>query len=220
MIFIMKMLKLVTGTTKDGEFVGLECKTASPYVAKQWEDGMVPPQYLAQCYHYMAVLNAKSWYIAVVIYGREFKFIKIERDEDVIQNLIKIESDFWKNHVMPQVMPEPDGSDAAERFISMRFAKASKEMTMPLLGFDEKLKRREEIAELMDKLSVEKKQIEQEIKVYMKDSEIAENEHFLVSWKNSISNRLDSARLKSEMPEIYEKFLKSIQSRRFIVREV
>jgi predicted phage-related endonuclease len=91
---------------------------------------------------------------------------------------------------------------------------------MPLLAFDEKLKRREEIAELMDKLSVEKKQIEQEIKVYMKDSEIAENEHFLVSWKNSISNRLDSARLKSEMPEIYEKFLKPIQSRRFIVREV
>lgn len=46
--------RLVVGQ-KEG-IVGLECKTASPYSADKWKDGEVPSHYLAQCYHYMAVL--------------------------------------------------------------------------------------------------------------------------------------------------------------------
>ena len=45
------------------------------------KDGQVSAHYLAQCYQYMAVLGAKAWYIAVIIYGSEFKYVKIERDE-------------------------------------------------------------------------------------------------------------------------------------------
>ena len=211
--------RLLVGSKKEG-LVGLECKTASPYTADKWKDGQVPAHYLIQCHHYMAVLGAKAWYIAVVIYGREFKFVKIERDEEIIENLIKIEKEFWEQHVVPKIMPAPDGSDSAEKFIGTYFKETKENLSVPLLGFDDKRKRREEINELIDKLSVEKKQIEQEIKVYMKDSEIAENEHFLVSWKNTISNRLDSSRLKAEMPEVYEKFMKTIKSRRFLVKTV
>lgn len=211
--------RLLVGSKKEG-LVGLECKTASPYSADKWKDGQVPAHYLIQCHHYMAVLGAKAWYIAVVIYGREFKFVKIERDEEIVNNLIKIEKEFWEQHVVPKIMPAPDGSDSAEKFIGTYFKETKENLSVPLLGFDDKLKRREEINELIDKLSVEKKQIEQEIKVYMKDSEIAENEHFLVSWKNTISNRLDSSRLKAEMPEVYEKFMKTIKSRRFLVKTV
>lgn len=76
-----------------GEDAGLECKTASAYSADKWKDGNVPEHYYIQCCHYMAVTNAKAWYLAVVILGKEFKFVKIERDEQMIQNLIQIESD-------------------------------------------------------------------------------------------------------------------------------
>lgn len=203
-----------------GQNVGLECKTASPYTADKWKDGQVPAHYLAQCYHYMAVLGAEAWYIAVVIYGREFKYVKIERDEEVIQNLIQIEEQFWNHHVRPGIMPEPDGSDAAERFINGYFENSRENAAIPLLGFDEKLKRRQEIAELMDRLEVEKKQIEQEVKAYMQENEVAENDNFFVSWKQTVSNRIDSARLKAEMPEIYQEFVKPCQSRRFLVKVV
>ena len=50
-----------------GENAGLECKTASPYVADQWKDGQIPLHYQIQCYHYMNVCNADAWYIAVLI---------------------------------------------------------------------------------------------------------------------------------------------------------
>lgn len=210
--------RLVVG--KEDGLVGLECKTASPYSADKWKDGSVPAHYLAQCYHYMAVLGADAWYIAVLIYGKEFKYVRIERDEDVIRNLVQIEGDFWENHVQKNVMPEPDGTEATESFINSYFSQSRELLSKPLIGFDEKLNRREEIAELLDRLTQEKRKIEQEVKTYLEEAEIAENENFFVSWKNSVSKRIDAARLKSEMPEVYEEFTKPVQSRRLLIRAV
>ena len=70
----------------------------------------------------------------------------------------------------------------------------------------------------MDKLKTEKLQIEQEVKMFMKEAEVAENDHFLVSRKRSISNRLDAKRLKQEMPEVYQRFCNQTASRKFLVR--
>ena len=210
--------RLVTG--RENGITGLECKTASPYSAEKWKDGKIPAHYIMQCYHYMAVLDARSWYIAVMVYGREFKYIKLERDEEIIQQLIRIEENFWNHNVMARVMPEPDGSDAAETFINRHFAESRKELSIPLKGFDEKLRRRDEITGIINQLNTEKKKIEQEIKTYMDEAEYAENENFLVSWKNSITNRIDTKRLKEEMPEVYTKFLNTIKNRKFIVKTV
>ena len=55
-----------------GENAGLECKTASPFSADKWEDDKIPLSYQIQCYHYMSVMNADRWYVAVLIYGTEF----------------------------------------------------------------------------------------------------------------------------------------------------
>lgn len=200
-----------------GENAGLECKTASPYMADKWKDGNIPLSYQIQCYHYMAVSNADAWYLAVVIYGREFKYYKIERDEAVIADLIQIEKVFWENHVMKQQIPDPDGSKLADSVIA-EYYKNSIADTIPLTGFNEKLERRQELSELIGRMDMEKKKIEQELKLYLGENERAENEQFMVSWKSVQSNRLDEKRLKEEEPEIYEKYKKSVSSRRFIVK--
>lgn len=200
-----------------GENAGLECKTASPFMAEKWKDGKIPMSYQIQCHHYMSVCNAEAWYIAVLIYGREFKYYKIERDEQVIADLIQIEKDFWKNHVEKRILPEPDGSKLSDSVIAEYFKDTVAE-TIPLTGFDEKLKRRQELVEVMARMDTEKKQIEQELKVYLGEAEQAENENFRVMWKNVCSERLDEKRLKEEQPEIYEAYRKSINSRRFSVK--
>lgn len=200
-----------------GENAGLECKTASPFMADKWKDGNIPMSYQIQCYHYMSVCNADAWYIAVVIYSREFKFYRIERDQQVIDDLIQIEKDFWKNNVQRKVMPDPDGSKIADSVIAEYF-KESKAMAIPLNGFNDKLKRREELLELMQKMDTEKKQIEQELKMYLGEAELAENEQYRVSWKSVHSNRIDEKRLKEEQPEIYEKYKRDISSRRFSIK--
>lgn len=200
-----------------GENAGLECKTASPYMADKWKDGNIPMSYQIQCYHYMSVCNADAWYIAVVIYGREFKFCKIERDQQIIDDLIQIEKDFWENNVLKNVIPSPDGSKIADSVIAEYF-KESNSRVIPLNGFDDKLKRRQELVDLMQKMDTEKKQIEQELKMYLGEAETAENEQFRVSWKSVYSNRIDEKRLKEEQPEIYEEYRKLVSSRRFTVK--
>lgn len=200
-----------------GENAGLECKTASPYMAEKWKDGKIPLSYEIQCHHYMAVCGADAWYIAVLIYGREFKYYKIERDEELIADLIRVEQDFWENNVQKRIMPSPDGSKVADSVIA-EYYKDSVEESIQLTGFDEKLRRRQELVEVMERMETEKKQIEQEVKLYMGNAEVAENERYRVSWKAVSSNRLDEKRLKEEMPEVYEQYKKSTVSRRLSIK--
>lgn len=200
-----------------GENAGLECKTASPFMAEKWKDGKIPLSYQLQCYHYMSVCNADAWYIAVLIYGREFKYYRLERDEEVIADLIRIEQDFWENHVLAHVLPDPDGSKIADSVIAEYFKESVGE-TIPLSGFDEKLQRRQELVEVMERMEKEKRRIEQELKLYLGEAETAENENYRVSWKSVLSSRIDTAKLKAEEPEVYQRYLKPMQSRRFTVQ--
>lgn len=200
-----------------GENAGLECKTASPYMAEKWEEGNIPLSYQIQCYHYMSVMNADAWYIAVLIYGKEFKFYRLERDEEMIDNLIQIEKDFWEKYVLARNIPDPDGSKMADKVIA-EYYKDSVSEVISLIGFNEKLQRRQEVMELIKKLETEKKQIEQEVKLYMGNAELAENANFRVSWKPVNRNEVDAKRLKEEAPEIYEKYKKTVQNRRLLVK--
>ena len=200
-----------------GENAGLECKTASPYSEEKWRDDKIPLSYQLQCYHYMSVCNADAWYIAVLIYGRDFKYYRIERDDEVIENLIRIEKEFWNEYVLKQVIPDPDGSKTADAAIAERF-KESRSITIPLTGFDERLERRQELLSLLEKIETEKRQIDQELKLYLGDAEIAENEHYRVSWKNFSRSSIDEKRLKAEQPEIYKKYRRETTSRRFTVK--
>lgn len=201
-----------------GQDAGLECKTASAYNADKWKNGEIPPHYLIQCCHYMAVTGKKEWYIAVVVLGQDFKYAKITRDEEMIRNLIAIESRFWNDNFLSGVMPEPDGSKACDEVLEEYFKTARKDSAISLIGFDDKLKRRIELGELIGKLEQEQKQIDQEIKLYMKDNELAVSEHYRVSWSNVETTRLDTKRIKVEHPEIYQDFLNVTESRRFTVK--
>lgn len=201
-----------------GENSGLECKTASAYSSDKWKDGEIPPHYLIQCYHYMAVTGKRTWYIAVAILGQDFKYAKITWDETLIQNLITIESDFWNNHIVSRNMPDPDGSKACDEVLEQYFKTSRKDVTIPLIGFDGKLKRRAELGKLIEKLEREQKQIDQEIKLYMKENEAAVSDQFRVTWAGVETGRLDTKGLKAERPDIYQEFLNVSISRRFTVK--
>ena len=201
-----------------GEDAGLECKTASAYNADKCADGDIPLHYVMQCYHYMAVTGKRSWYIAAVILGREFTYRKLEWDDELIGCLISIENNFWNNHVVKGIMPPPDGSKVCDEVLEQYFHTAKKASAVKLVGFDEKLKRREEILGFIAELTAEQKQIEQEVKLFMKDNEFADSECFRISWKNIDSTRLDTERIRAERPELYTDYGKVSHSRRFEVK--
>lgn len=201
-----------------GEDAGLECKTASAYNADKWKDGDIPLHYIMQCCHYMAVTGKRTWYIAAVILGREFVYRKLVWNDELIARLIEVEKDFWENHVMTGVMPAPDGSQACDKLLNRYFGFARKGSTVSLTGFDEKLNRRSEILEEIDRLQKEQSCIEQEVKLYMQDNEFASSDRYRVSWSNVETTRLDTQRIRLERPEIYKDYAKQTVSRRFQVK--
>ena len=201
-----------------GENAGLECKTVNSYNADKWKDGAVPEHYQIHCYHYMAVTGAKCWYIAAVILGTGFVYHKIEGDEELLQYLTKIETEFWTEHVLKGVMPTPDGSKVCDEILKKYFPNAIKEKQILLPEFGEKLNRHKELEALLEKLELEKSSIEQEIKLQMGDSEIAVCDKYRINWSNVVTNRIDSKRLKKEEPHIYAKYLSSCKSRRFQIK--
>jgi len=201
-----------------GEDAGLECKTASAYHADKWANGKIPLHYAMQCYHYMAVTGKRIWYLAVVILGREFTYRKLEWDDELISSLINIEESFWNNHVVSGTIPPPDGSKACDEVIEQYFHTAKKTSAVKLVGFDEKLSRREEIIRHIATLQEEQKQIEQEVKLFMGENQYAASERYRVSWGNIDSVRLDTQRIKTEKPEIYADYGKPSHYRRFEVK--
>jgi putative phage-type endonuclease len=100
---------------------GLECKTAGVFTAQDFgEPGtdQVPDYYHVQCDHYMAVTGASSWDLAVLIGGQRFAVYTIARDEELIEELVRQEVEFWNNHVVPGIPPTIDGSEGSTRFLN------------------------------------------------------------------------------------------------------
>ena len=193
-----------------GENAGLEIKTATK--GDEWKDGGIPPEYMMQCLHYMAVTGADRWYLACLIVGfnKHLELRVIERDEEDIKNLIEIEREFWENRVMKKVMPAPDGSSAADDAIRTLHDSVEPGKAIDLDDMVQTMKRYYEIQELLDELTTEQKQIKQEIQVRMDDAETAYIGDHRVTWKEQAGrNTIDTKRLKEEKPEIYERYVKT-----------
>jgi len=96
-----------------------EAKTANAYKLGEWDD-KIPDEYMLQVQHYLAVTGYAGAYVAVLIGGNTFKWKFIERDEELIQILIKLESEFW-GLVQSNQPPLLDGSDASAKFLTERY---------------------------------------------------------------------------------------------------
>lgn len=204
-----------------GQKAGLECKTVSPYSADKWANGKIPLHYQMQVQHYLGVSGFDCWYVAALIFGTEFLIRKIERDEELIQNLITIEERYWYHNVLGRNIPAPDGSAGCSEMLKKQYFSARNENEIQLFGVEEELRRRDEIKGLLDKLEKEKKTIEQKIQLQLGQADavygVAGN--YRVAWTPAVTTRFDVSRLKEEQPEIYDRYLKETQSKRFMVKQ-
>ena len=201
-----------------GEKAFLECKTTNSYALKEWEE-RVPAHYEIQCLHYMAITGATHCYIAALIGNSDFIWHKIERDQETIDYLMQIERDFWENNIEKDVVPMPDGSDAYSEYLKKKYDKSNGQVIeLHLLenGVN-KLNRYDEIVADIKVLESEKKLIEQEIQLHMEEFEVAKIGDRKVTWKSSSRNTIDSKKLKAEMPDIAQQYMKTSTSRTFRV---
>lgn len=202
-----------------GENAILECKTANQYLLKEWEDEEIPASYLLQVQHYLFVTGAELGYIAALIGGQKFIWKEVPRDEELIQMIVETEKYFWKM-VQDKTPPVLDGSSAAEKYLKEKYKQAELEKAIEL-GFEykDKIKTYLEKKEQLKVFETEVKELENQIKFEIGSAEYAHTPGYSLSWKNVSSTKIDSKKLKSEFPEIYEKVIKESKSRRFSIKE-
>ncbi|MCQ6275782.1 YqaJ viral recombinase family protein [Bacillus sp. V3B] len=207
--------RLIVGTKE-----GLECKTASEYLKDQWEGEDIPASYLLQCQHYMAVTGYKVWWIAVLIGGNKFVYKKVERDEELIQYLIDIEKNFWEEHVLKQIPPAFDGSEASGDLLKALYPVAipDTEISLPP-DTSTMLDALEQINKDLKQLETQKKEYENKIKALMEENEKAVVGDRLITWKSITSNRFDSKRFSEEYPDLHKRFTKQSSYRKFAVKQ-
>jgi putative phage-type endonuclease len=114
----------------DADVVGrpeiVEVKTASAYAQREWgEEGtdQIPEGYLLQCQHeIMCRPGIERCHVAVLIGGQKLKKYVVDRDDELIRNLLTIETAFL-DRALAGIPPEIDGSDGATAYLAERFPK-------------------------------------------------------------------------------------------------
>ena len=201
-----------------GEDAGLECKTANEYFKDQWDEDekKLPDAYMLQIQHYMAVTGCASWYVAVLIGGNKFVWFKVDRDQELIDHLIKIESDFWEL-VTSNIMPPVDGSDATKDILDKMYPNSNENSIALPSEANDILKNLEHCKEMESEWTIKKQECENQLKQMLGDNESGHINEQKVKWKTVNTNRLDSKSLKKELPRTYEQFCKESSYRKFTI---
>lgn len=199
-----------------GENAILECKTTSVMNKTDFENGDIPPYWYCQCQHYLAVTGCDVCYLTVIILGRGYHCFKIDRNEEDIAALMSLEREFWENNVLAHKEPLPDGTERAGDVIGQLYARSDSEaQIVDLTPYGESLDEYATLDKQISELSARKEAIKQELQLCLKEAERGQYGGYAVSWKTQESKRIDSKRLKEELPDVYEQYLKSSVSRPF-----
>lgn len=194
----------------------LEVKTVNGWVAKAWDD-RIPVTYWAQVQHYMLVTGYTWADVAILKDGRDFEIVPVERDFEFHKMVVEAYERFWNDHVVPHNPPPPSTEEDVRRL----FERASEgSVTVATEAME---KAHNELVKLQERekaIAVEISKLKIAVQSAMGEAEtvIAPDETPLFTWKNTVSNRLDSKALKADHPDIYSQYTKPSESRRFLIK--
>lgn len=193
-----------------------EAKTASQYKLDQWQND-IPEEYVLQVQHYFAVTGYAMAYVAVLIGGNQFKYTVIKRDEELINMLIKIESDFW-SHVENDIPPPLDGSEASTELLNRLYSSSLNNSIILPLEAESLIKQYEESSEKEKEIKLLKDEASNKLKELLKENESGLINNRIVSWKGIKSEKFDSKKFQEEHPKLYSRYAYESSFRRFSIK--
>lgn len=200
----------------------LECKTTSAW-NDEWTDDEIPPAYMLQVQHYLAVTGYEYAFIALLKGGNTYEHWEINRDEDLINMLIEAESNFWNNHILAQDPPEVNYQRDGRGILDKLYpAETAKEDTIALSGerVKELLEQVWAIEQEMKELGNHSEAFKSELKDLIKEYEKAEHDQAVITWKApKPSFTVATKDLKAKYPEVFEELKREKKnSRRFTIK--
>jgi len=108
--FLANIDRLILSQNGEGPGI-LEATTTNQWAYKSWEDDGAPMYKYCQIQHYFNVTGHKWGAIAVLVGGSELKSIDVKPNPEFITMMEEKLIDFWVNHVVPRIPPDPISSD-------------------------------------------------------------------------------------------------------------
>ena len=199
-----------------GENAGLEIKTTSELNTKRFKGGEFPENYYCQCMHYLAVTGKQTWYLAVLIGNREFKWFAIDRDEAEIKALMDAEKDF-KQLIDSDTPPAADGHPKTGEALAALYPNSNYD-AIGIGGFERDLDRYFALKAQAKELDEQISEIENRIKTHLGEYERGEGEKYRISWKTQSRTIFDYRKLITDNPNMdLSGYFKHSKSRPFKV---
>lgn len=200
-----------------GEHALLECKTASVFKEKEWIGEDIPQEYVIQCLHYLAITGYEKAYLAVLIGNHKYmiKEILAKDYEGFTLDMTQKEIEFWKNHVIPKIMPTTftilDGPPLFELFPASD-VEAVVEFGNELNASFERL---EELRAMEKETKNEMEIIKNEIRALLGEAKTGRSDEWQATWTLQSRSTFDTKRFKEDSLETYNKYLKTGESKVF-----
>lgn len=185
-----------------------EAKTAHYMLRHDWEGEDVPNAYYIQVQHNMLVMDAGYAWLAVLIGGNMYKHYFIERDQEFIDSLITIETQFWNDHILQRIPPAMSGLPAEKDMMTEQYPQSEGRegyiTTLPIACI-ELAEKADAMKQVVAEAEQEKTMYENEIKAIMGNTEMAFAGSHKITWKTAI-NGVRSMRIKLDSQEDRNKF--------------
>ena len=161
--FLIANLDAVLRDKENGNFGVLEIKTTSLWNKKEWEEDTIPQSSYAQVQHYLMLSGYKFAYVAVLIGGQEYKEFKVERSEEDISLIREKATEFYKENILKQIQPIPDGSDAYMNYLKQKALDIENDEVIEFSYLEEKAQKVKDIGKEISNLKKEQDLLKEQI---------------------------------------------------------
>lgn len=188
----------------------VECKNRSEWQLADWEDG-VPDGPALQAHWYMAVGGWPYAWVVALVGGNKLRYHRIERDEELIGDLIDICGGWFQRHIVDGFPPPADGLDATTKLLGRLWdAKEDEIVDVPLSEARKLRKRRKTLRERIEELDTELTTVENQMRLISEDAEVAKcGAATAWSWKQN--GNFAERRFRTEQPAVAAEYLTTKQ---------
>ncbi|PKP62226.1 hypothetical protein CVT91_00110 [Candidatus Atribacteria bacterium HGW-Atribacteria-1] len=167
------------------EEIIVEFKTTSERNYTNWTDENLPDYYYLQIQWYLYVTNCKKCYLAFLIGNNLFNVTLIERNDEVIEQLVEKVSYFWNNFVVKKLPPAPDGSASAKEILDLMYkdVEVGKEIVITKPNIEVCCKNIDHIKKEIKDLGEDLASFQQTVKAEIGTAETAFCGDWTITWK-------------------------------------